>query len=62
FWAFIYNMVGIVLAASGLLSPMIAGIVAFSSVSVITNALFLYRWKPASSLIQNLSTLLPQIP
>ena len=63
FWAFIYNMVGIVLAASGLLSPMIAGMaMAFSSVSVITNALFLYRWKPSSSLIQNLSTLLPQIP
>lgn len=55
FWAFIYNMIGIVLAASGLLTPIIAGIaMAFSSVSVITNALFLYRWKPASSSFKNL--------
>jgi len=50
FWAFIYNIVGIPLAALGLLSPVIAGAaMAFSSVSVISNALLLKRWRPASA-------------
>jgi Cu+-exporting ATPase len=48
FWAFVYNLIGMPLAAVGLLTPVAAGAaMALSSVSVVSNALLLRRWRPA---------------
>ena len=50
FWAFAYNVVGVPLAALGHLSPMVAGAaMALSSVSVVSNALLLKRWRAVNS-------------
>jgi Cu+-exporting ATPase len=47
FWAFIYNVIGLPLAALGYLSPGVAGAaMALSSVSVVTSSLMLRRWRP----------------
>lgn len=46
FWAFVYNLIGVPLAALGYLTPILAGAaMALSSVSVVSNALLLKRWK-----------------
>ncbi len=51
FWAFAYNAAGIPLAAMGYLNPVVAGAaMAMSSVSVMSNALLLKRWKPKESI------------
>ncbi|WP_211466725.1 heavy metal translocating P-type ATPase [Collimonas silvisoli] len=56
FWAFIYNLIGIPLAALGYLNPVLAGAaMAFSSVSVVSNALLLRRWRPASHLSKEIA-------
>lgn len=47
FFAFIYNVLGLPLAAAGMLNPVIAGAaMALSSVSVVSNSLLLRRWRP----------------
>ena len=47
FFAFVYNVLGIPLAAMGMLNPVVAGAaMAMSSVSVVSNSLLLKRWKP----------------
>jgi len=49
FFAFVYNALGIPLAALGLLNPVIAGAaMALSSVSVVSNSLLLKRWRAGS--------------
>lgn len=48
FFAFIYNILGLPLAALGMLNPIVAGAaMAMSSVSVVSNSLLLNRWKPS---------------
>jgi Cu+-exporting ATPase len=50
FWAFIFNVIAIPLAATGFLSPAVAGgAMSMSSVSVVSNALLLRRWRALAS-------------
>ena len=50
FWAFVYNVVGIPLAALGYLSPTLAAAaMALSSVCVVSSSLMLRRWRPAQA-------------
>ena len=56
FFAFIYNVLGIPLAAFGLLTPPLAGAaMAASSVSVVANALLLKRWRPPKTALASAS-------
>jgi Cu+-exporting ATPase len=49
FFAFIYNVIGLPLAAFGMLNPVVAGAaMAMSSVSVVSNSLLLKRWRPVA--------------
>ncbi len=49
-WAFVFNTIGIPLAAAGLLSPMVSGAaMAFSSLAVVVNALLLRTWRPKTT-------------
>ncbi len=49
FWAFFYNVIGLPAAALGYLNPVIAGAaMALSSVTVVSNALLLKRWRPVA--------------
>jgi len=53
FFAFAYNILGIPLAAIGMLNPVIAGAaMAMSSVSVVSNALLLKRWRPYNIIME----------
>jgi len=48
FWAFIFNIIGLPLAALGYLSPEIAGAaMAMSSITVVSNSLLLRNWRPS---------------
>ncbi|WP_349920313.1 heavy metal translocating P-type ATPase [Aeromonas veronii] len=55
FWAFVFNIIGIPLAALGYLSPELAGAaMALSSITVLSNSLLLKRWQPkAGSHVSN---------
>ncbi|WP_421209111.1 heavy metal translocating P-type ATPase [Aeromonas sp. 602396] len=59
FWAFVFNIIGIPLAALGYLSPELAGAaMALSSITVLSNSLLLKRWQPRAlaQVGHNLST------